>query len=465
MDPLSFLSTIAQENLAFQDDNAEVFNKVNSNRYNKHSNPAGILNMGIAVNKLQEDIVVKKLNTINHITPENLEYGDPTGSSSLRSEIAHLTNRHFNVYRNVLPEQIVVANGVTSVIDMLISTVCNRGDAVLVSAPYYNAFDTDVNLRAKVVTHSVNIPISEGLDPSQVKYFQHTYNSLAAEGIKAKILIICNPHNPTGRIYPKETIRALLSFASKHKMHVLVDEIYALSVYRAPAFGDQPETKDDLIYDFESVLSWNDLDSYIDPSFVTVVHGMSKDFCMNGIRMGWIISPWNDLIIKALASISIFSYSSSVSDTLITRFLADHQFVDNFIKIVARNLKENYLKTTRFFNANNIAYIPAQAGHFIWSDFRQLLLQWKNNNLSPNEKSLSSAKQLTFKDDKEMWYNAVSDASVCYSCGVNFHSETPGWSRVVFSIPWEDLIVGLSRVISYSKTLNGKGKLLNLSKL
>ncbi|PVU96235.1 hypothetical protein BB559_002467 [Furculomyces boomerangus] len=93
-------------------------------QYDELTNPSGVLNLGVAVNKLQEEVILKKLNSVNQVVKEDLEYFDPTGTLPFREAIADIFNRHFNVHKQVESDQIMVVNGVTSGIDVVTSVLC-----------------------------------------------------------------------------------------------------------------------------------------------------------------------------------------------------------------------------------------------------------------------------------------------------------------------------------------------------
>ncbi|PVV02955.1 hypothetical protein BB560_002582 [Smittium megazygosporum] len=466
------------------DEAFDVFNYLNTNRFEKDTNPNGVVNIGVAINKLLQKTVVDKLNAAKEFDFESLEYGSPRGSDAFRNEIASLVNRHFNVHTPITDDDIVVTNGCTAAINVISWIICNPGDAVLVSAPLYGAFLSDVTHRTGATLEHVQVPVSELQSTSQIALFEQKFAELSSKGIVPKMLIICNPHNPTGKIYPRKVLESFYQFAESHNMYVLVDEIYALSVYRAPHLNDTPEpafvcsdstssesTSDlEQLVEFESALSWPNLSDFINPQRVVVVHGMSKDFCMNGLRVGWIISPWNKDIKEAAFRTSNFQYISSHTDSVLTNFLSDHEFIDNFISQVCNRLKESYIKISDYFKKNGIGYYPAQAGHFIWADFSPLLLKYTNKKLIAASKSengnvngtsngtenqnnvtlLTSTSQLSVDDCKSMWRDAVYKAGVCYTAGANFLADRPGWVRVIFAIPWDELELGLDRLIKFS---------------
>lgn len=94
-------------------------------------------------------------------------------------------------------------------------------------------------------------------------------------------------------IQPPETLKEFAAFCGENDLHLISDEIYALSVF------DNPETP--AAVPFRSVLSL-DLDKLIDPRFLHVLYGASKDFCANGLRMGFVCTR-NEGIMGSMSSI------------------------------------------------------------------------------------------------------------------------------------------------------------------
>ena len=80
-------------------------------------------------------------------------------------------------------------------------------------------------------------------------------------------------------IQPPETLKEFAAFCGENDLHLISDEIYAFSVF------DNPEIP--AAVPFRSVLSL-DLDKLIDPRFLHVLYGASKDFCVNGLQMGFV---------------------------------------------------------------------------------------------------------------------------------------------------------------------------------
>ena len=103
----------------------------------------------------------------------------------------------------------------------------------------------------------------------------------AIEGVSAsnpvKALLLTNPHNPLGICYPKWLIEDILRFCSSHNIHLISDEVYAMSTF------DNGETAES--EPFVSVLSLDLEELGVNASSVHVVWSLSKDFGQSGIRM------------------------------------------------------------------------------------------------------------------------------------------------------------------------------------
>lgn len=127
--------------------------------------------------------------------------------------------------------------------------------------------------------------------PDAVTRYEEAFLQARETGVTARALLICNPHNPLGRCYPRETLEALLQFCQKYQLHLISDEVYALSVY------DDADSTDG----FVSVLSIDPVPLGVDPALIHVLYGMSKDFAASGLRLGCLISR-NERFLQAVLS-------------------------------------------------------------------------------------------------------------------------------------------------------------------
>src|SRR5215469_10601199 len=88
------------------------------------------------------------------------------------------------------------------------------------------------NSRVKIVNvpfHGVN---QFTLDA--VPVYEKKLEESNASGTPIRALLICNPHNPLGQCYPPEVLEAYMQLCAEHKLHLIVDEVYALSCYKQP---------------------------------------------------------------------------------------------------------------------------------------------------------------------------------------------------------------------------------------
>jgi len=99
-----------------------------------------------------------------------------------------------------------------------------------------------------------------------VQKYEDAILNATKNGIKIKALLLCNPHNPLGRCYSTELLRALMKLCQKHDLHLISDEVYGLSVFKVDGSVRTP---------FVSILSI-DPEGLLDEDNIHVMYGMSK---------------------------------------------------------------------------------------------------------------------------------------------------------------------------------------------
>ena len=104
--------------------------------------------------------------------------------------------------------------------------------------------------------------------PSCIQAYETALSSAQKSGVKVRALLLCNPHNPLGKCYPVETLKELMLFCAKHDLHLISDEIYALSVFEVDG---SPERTG-----FTSILSLDPDEGGLGTQRIHVMYGMSK---------------------------------------------------------------------------------------------------------------------------------------------------------------------------------------------
>jgi aspartate/methionine/tyrosine aminotransferase len=181
---------------------------------------------------------------------------------------------------------------------------------------------------------------------------------------------VCNPHNPLGRPYPRETLLSYAKFCEERDLHLVSDEIYALSVYDNPSFPDAVPFTSMLSLDVE-----RELGIPFDRARVHVVYGMSKEcvvfgrmgtlltlsFCANGLRVGSLISQANPLLLRAMANTSMLMKISSPADVIWSTLLADTEKLTEFVALNRERLTEAAQFVRDWFEARGVQVANSNA--------------------------------------------------------------------------------------------------------
>ncbi|PSN61178.1 putative 1-aminocyclopropane-1-carboxylate synthase [Corynespora cassiicola Philippines] len=408
--------------------------------WDPEKNPGGYVSLGVAENTLMHDEVMEHMTNNFSIDSHSLTYGDGfSGSHRLRGTIARFINRHFNPFKPVTKDQLLVTSGVGQAVEISGFTLLDKGDGVLLACPHYGQFPNDLGYRVGAQVIGVSFGKEDPFSLETVDAYEKALVNAQNRGIRMRALLLCNPHNPLGsRCYTREVLEAYMQFCQKHNLHLITDEIYALSTWKNPDAPDAPG--------FTSVLSIN-TDCLIDPSLVHVLWGMSKDFGSNGIRLGCLISQSNVPLLRAAQANSYFSCPSSLSDLVSSRILADDHFVESFIQTNRLRLAKNYSLTARFLEAHNIPFKRgSNAGFFVWGELFDLIRTEIDNSIKkqvdagiPTEKAaraLETRLQTTLLNHR-----------VFLAMGSDFGGDVPGWYRIVFAHKQDYLKLGLDRMV------------------
>ncbi|CAG8243574.1 unnamed protein product [Penicillium salamii] len=324
------------------------------------SNPSGTVILRLAENSLLHDEVVEFFNKQINVQPaEHLTYcTGPRGSRRLRSAAAALLNDDFQSKEIITADNILITPGVASAIDGLAWSICEDGDGILVPQPFYNGFTVDLLNRSNARVSKVRRYHREGSAYFEVRLISERKSK---SGVTNHHI---SPHNPLGRCYPAETLRAFIRFCADNQLHFISDEIYAKSPFANPAIPSPVPFISTLSLDYQSL---------IDPSLVHILYGASKDFCANGIRLGLVCTK-NEGIMGAMSSIGsvlssqynlpsliieisrIFSWSPHLLQDIWAAMLEDREWLEKFMTKKAELMAENYKIATTFCSDRGINY-------------------------------------------------------------------------------------------------------------
>jgi len=248
------------------------------------SNGIDIINFGIGEPDFTTPDLVKQA-AKKAIDENKTYYTLNRGLLELRNTISRYLKDDFDISYDA--DEIIVTNGAKQALFNSVLTLVNRDDEVLVPTPCWPSYPELIHLTGGKVV-KINTEFSNGfkITPEQLK------ESISS---KTKVLLFCNPNNPTGTVYHKEELQALVDVLKSTDIFVISDEIYGK-----------------LIYDNYNYVSFGKYRKALNDR-VIVLQGVSKAFAMTGWRLGFAAGPKE--IIKAADLVQSHSTSnvSSIS--------------------------------------------------------------------------------------------------------------------------------------------------------
>ncbi len=191
--------------------------------------------------------------------PNAAGYSDSKGIFAARKAIMHYTQEK-NI-KGVTLEDIYVGNGVSELIVMAMNALLNAGDEVLVPAPDYPLWTAAVSLSGGTPRHYLCDEAAGWLPDLADMRAKITPNTRA--------IVIINPNNPTGALYPDELLREIVAIAREHGLIIYADEVY-----------------DKVLYDG---VTHTAIASLSEDVLTVTFNGLSKNYRSCGYRAGWMV--------------------------------------------------------------------------------------------------------------------------------------------------------------------------------
>jgi len=203
----------------------------------------------------------------------NHRYTPTPGLPELREAIVKKTKRDSNF--EITVDQVLVTNGGKQAVYQAFATIIDKGDEVILPAPYWTTYPECVKLAG-------GVPVEVFADESQ-NYLVTVEQLEKARTPKTKALLFCSPSNPTGSVYSAEQVKAIGEWAVKNGIWVISDEIYEHLLYDGATAPSMPVLVPELA------------DTCI------ILNGVAKTYAMTGWRVGWMIGPKD--VIKAATNL------------------------------------------------------------------------------------------------------------------------------------------------------------------
>ena len=365
----------------------------------------GYIPMCIAENKLVGELVIERLRQVREVPARVLDYDAMIGSPVFRAQLARFMARNF-LKRDFGVDQIAVLAGAGSVLEILFHALADPGEGVLVPTPSYAGFWFDLETRDQLKIVPVHCRSEDGfvLTPELLD------RAVAGAGCPIKALLYTSPNNPLGTVSSRAAIEEVLCWAETAGVHLVCDEIYALSV-----FGDRPFTSC----------------AELRPSLgdrLHIVWAFSKDFGASGLRCGVLVSE-NQALLAAVNALAYWACCSGHTQYLLGELVSDQPWVDRYVQRMQDLLGRSYSRVTAALEAEGIPYVDAAAGFFLLVDLRRYL------------------NAPTWEEEHRLWRRLLDEASVNLTPGAACHNGEPGFMRLCFaSVPGDVAAAGVKRI-------------------
>jgi aspartate/methionine/tyrosine aminotransferase len=345
-----------------------------------------IVNFGTAESRLLSDYIEPLFRSQPNLRARDLTGRAAADTSALRRAIADLYADHFSL-PNVDPDRLIFGSGITLLIERLGLALCDPGDIVLIPTPTYPFASSLTITGARVVYIDLsNLP--EAPPP------------------EAKMLIIANPGNPFGNKVANQG--AFLAWAARSPhLHVIVDEVYALSNRTGEHFSSMAGRAD------------------ANPERVHHLYGLSKDWCMAGVHVGIFWTRNKRLFEDVRDGLSHYRLSSC-TNAVLTRIFGD------------KKLRNEMIDAHRNRLAKSEDIIVAKLTESGFS------LVQSNNSLFVNIQIPECD-----SEDKEInyWKQMLTKYGVHILPGIaGFRMDNVSWFRLCFSHPVEYIVEGVERL-------------------
>lgn len=382
------------------------FKGVNEGLYSSE-NTDGYILLAVAENRLlYEQVALPRFNSSivrGLIGTDAGGYSSMTGRKSLKKAWSEFTNRTIMKTFKVEDSNLIIGSGVGSLISNLALLLCEPGDGILLPVPAYGALFNDF----KVVAEAVAIDVV--CDPPQYRVTEAALDKALDRalnnGIIVRVLFLVNPNNPFGFVYTAAELKLLLKWSQENNLHIVVDEIYANSVW------DESES-------FVSVLDLIDGEDKLNMDRIHVLWGASKDLSLSGYRVG-VLHTFNKSLQTAFSNVNYFNTVSNDTQDALAAFISDEAFIDEYLNRSRSLLRSSYSEIVKLLDNGKISFVPAASGMFIWIDLRACL-----PFVSPHD---------PFEAERALTKMIFERCKVLFTPGQAMHAQEPGFYRVCYA--------------------------------
>jgi alanine-synthesizing transaminase len=336
--------------------------------------------------------------------PDAAGYTDSKGLFAPRKAVVHyMQQKHV---RGVTVDDVYLGNGASELITMSMNALLNDGDEVLIPAPDYPLWTASVALSGGTPVHYLCDEASD---------WQPDLADIEAKITpRTKAMVVINPNNPTGALYPEPMLQKLVDIARRHGLVVFADEIYDKTLYDGNVHTSIASLADDVLF-----LTFN---------------GLSKNYRSCGYRAGWMVvsgdkRPAADYIegLNILASMRLCS--NTPGQLAIQTALGGYQSIDDLVGPGGRLGRQRDLAYELLTAIPGVTCVKPKAALYLFP------------RLDPEMYPIA--------DDRQFAYELLAEQKVLIVQGTGFNWKRPDHFRVVFLPNSDDLREAIGRIAAF----------------
>jgi alanine-synthesizing transaminase len=331
-------------------------------------------------------------------------YSDSKGLFSARKAIMHYTQT--KGIRGVQIDDIYIGNGVSELIVMAMQALLDDGDEVLVPAPDYPLWTAAVTLAGGTARHYVC--------DEQAGWFPDLEDIRGKINARTRAIVLINPNNPTGAVYPREVLEPIIELARQHQLIIYADEIYDKVLYDGVEHTSIASLADDVL-------------------FVTF-GGLSKNYRAAGYRAGWLIVSGDKRhardYIEGLTMLASMRLCSNVpAQHAIQTALGGYQSINDLVTTGGRLLRQRDLAHEMLVAIPGVSCVKPQGALYMFPRFDPVMYP--------------------IEDDRQFILELLEQERVLVVQGSGFNWIAPDHVRLVFLPNVDDLTEALSRIARF----------------
>ena len=333
--------------------------------------------------------------------PHSAGYTDSKGLFAPRKAVVHYTQE--KRVSGVTVDDVYLGNGASELIAMSMNALLDSGDEVLIPAPDYPLYTAVVALSGGTPVHYL---CDEGAG-----WLPDLDDIRAKVTLNTKAIVVINPNNPTGALYPDDLLRGIVEIARQHQLIVFADEIYDKTLYDGATHTSIAALADDV--------------------FFVTFNGLSKNYRSCGYRAGWMVVSGDkrhakDYIegLNMLASMRLCA--NTPGQLAIQTALGGYQSIKDLVAPTGRLGRQRELATQLLSQIPGVSVVKPKAALYM---FPRL-----------------DAKMYPITDDQQFAYELLAEEKVLIVQGTGFNWATPDHFRIVFLPNSDDLTEAVGRI-------------------